>query len=180
LKKYKTKSEAVFNFTENANEGVEEVLEVVEEVIRNPIETISVPFELNENSEKAVESESDKVTLQYLNEIKSSTGAIDANSTETLKETLTVQIFKVFISKKYKTTKQKLWLDIIEASFPSKHDELSLEILFEILNTMPDMKDTLLESKKDEELIKSFFDNKQKKTKKCKKLEKCSSKGQKI
>jgi hypothetical protein len=158
LPKEKTKSEVVFNVTEHANNGVEEVLEVVEKVIHNPIETNSVPFGINENSEKAAELESDEATQQILNEIKSSTGAINANSTETLKDKLTVQSFKVFISKNYTITKQKQWFYVIEISFPSKHDELSLEILSEKLDTFPELKDRLFKSNKDEKLIKSFFD----------------------
>jgi hypothetical protein len=137
----------------------EAVEEAVVEVIHNPIETVSEPIVIYENTEKVEVLESDNTNQQDFEEIKSSNESIQPNSTEIEKETLTVQIFKSFVSKEYKTAKQKLWLEIIETYFPSKHDEISLEMLLDKLYTIPEVKDKLLKAKKDKDSIKSFFES---------------------
>lgn len=165
MQKEETKFEVVEKVAIIADEviveaGIEKaVVEAVEEVIHNPIETVSEPIVIYENTEKAEELESDNSKQQDFEEIKSSTESIQPNSTEIEKETLTVQIFKSFVSKEYKTAKQKLWLELIETYFPSKHDEITLEKLLDKLDTIPEVKDKLLKAKKDKDSIKSFFDS---------------------
>ena len=165
MQKEETKSEVVEYVAVIADEvvveaGIEKALEeAAEEVIHNPVENVSEPIVIYENTEKAEVLESDNTKQQDFEEIKSSTESINANATEIVKETLTVQIFKAFLSKKYKTTKQKLWLELIETYFPSKHDEITLEKLLDRLDTIPEVKDKLLRDKKDKDSIKSFFDS---------------------
>jgi hypothetical protein len=165
MQKEETKSEVVENIAVIADEvvveaGIEKAVEeAVEEVIHNPIETVSEPIVIYENTEKAELLESDKSKQQDFEEIISSTESIQPNLTEIEKETLTVQIFKSFVSKEYKTAKQKLWLELIETYFPSKHDEITLEKLLDKLDTIPEVKEKLLKAKKDKDLIKSFFDS---------------------
>ncbi len=134
----------------------DEVVQViVEEVINKPIETISEPIIIYENNEKI---ESDIVKEHNFEEIKSSTESINANSTEFEKETLTVQIFKAYLTKEQSKAKQKIWFELLDNYFPSKHDEITLENLLDKLDTLTDVKDKLLKAKKDKESIKSFFD----------------------
>jgi len=169
MQKDEAKSEVVENVAVIADEVVveaeiekaveEAVEEAVVEVIHNPIETVSEPIVIYENTEKVEVLESDNTNQQDFEEIKSSNESIQPNSTEIEKETLTVQIFKSFVSKEYKTAKQKLWLEIIETYFPSKHDEISLEMLLDKLYTIPEVKDKLLKAKKDKDSIKSFFES---------------------
>lgn len=165
MQKEETKTEVVENVAVIADEvvveaGIEKALEeAAEEVIHNPIENVSEPIVIYENTEKAEVLESVNNNQQDFEEIKSSTESIVANSTVIEKETLTVQIFKSFLSKEYKTAKQKLWLELIETYFPSKHDEITLEKLLDKLDTIPEVKDKLLKAKKDKDLIKSFFDS---------------------
>lgn len=137
--------------------------EATGKVIHNPIETVSEPIVIYENTEKAEVLDSDNTKQQDFEEIKSSTESIQPNSTEIEKETLTVQIFKSFVSKEYKTAKQKLWLELIETYFPSMHDEITLEKLLDKLDTIPEVKSNLLKAKKDTNSIKSFFDTNNKK-----------------
>ena len=148
----KTKSEEVENIPANTDEVV------LEELIHNRIETVSEPIDINENIEKKEQLERDNSERQNLEKIKSSIEPKDIISTEIVKETLTVQIFKAFLSKEYKAAKQKLWFELIDTYFPRKYDELSLEILLDKLDTLPEVKDKLLKAKKDKETIKSFFD----------------------
>jgi hypothetical protein len=159
IQKEETKSEVVENVAVIADEVIVEagIEKAVEEVIHNPIETVSEPIVIYENTEKAEVLESDNSKQQVFEEIISSTESILPNSTEIEKETLTVQIFKSFVSKEYKVAKQKLWLEFIETYFPSKQDEITLEKLMDILNTNPEVKDKLLKDKKDKDSIKSFF-----------------------
>ncbi len=161
MQKEETKSEVVENIAVIADEVVVEagIEKAVEEVIHNPIETVSEPIVIYENTEKAELLESDKSKQQDFEEIISSTESIQPNLTEIEKETLTVQIFKSFVSKEYKTAKQKLWLELIETYFPSKHDEITLEKLLDKLDTIPEVKEKLLKAKKDKDSIKSFFDS---------------------
>lgn len=160
IQKEETKTEVIEHVAVSADEVIVEagIIKVVEEVIHNPIETVSEPIVIYENTEKVEVLESDNAKQQDFEEIKSSTESIEPNSSEIEKETLTVQIFKSFLSKEYKTTKQKLWLELIETYFPSKHDEITLEKLLDKLDTIPEVKDKLLKAKKDKESIKAFFD----------------------
>ena len=133
----------------------DEVVQViVEEVINKPIETISEPIIIYENNEKI---ESDIVKEHNFEEIKSSTESINANSTEFEKETLTVQIFKAYLTKEQSKAKQKIWFELLDNYFPSKHDEITLEKLLNKLDTIPEVKVNLLKAKKDKDSIKSFF-----------------------
>lgn len=162
MQKEKTKTEVGEHVAVSADEvvveaGIEKA--VVEAVIHNPIEIVSEPIVIYENTEKAKVLESDNTKQQDFEEIKSSTESIEPKSTEIEKETLTVQIFKSFLSKEYKPAKQKLWFEIIDTYFPSKYDEITLEKLLDKLYTIPEVKDKLLKAKKDKDSIKSFFDS---------------------
>lgn len=161
IQKEEIKTKVAENVAVIADEVVEDagIEKAVEEVIHNTIETVSEPIVIYENTEKVEVLESDNANQQVFEKIKSSTDSIDPNAIELAKETLTVQIFKAFLSKEYKTTKQKLWLEVIETYFPSKHDEITLEKLLDKLDTIPEVKDKLLKAKKDKESIKSFFDS---------------------
>ena len=83
MQKEETKTEVVQNIAENADEVV---VEEVEEVIHNPVETVSEPIVIYEQTEKVEGLESDNANQQVFEEIKSSTESIDANSTEIVKE----------------------------------------------------------------------------------------------
>jgi hypothetical protein len=165
MQKEETKSEVVENVAVIADEviveaGIEKAVEeAVEEVIHNPIETVSEPIVIYENTEKAEELESDNSKQQDFEEIKSSTESIQPNSTEIEKEPLTVQIFKAFLSKAQSKAKQNIWFELLDNYFPSKHDEITLEKLLDKLDTIPEVKDKLLKAKKDKDSIKSFFDS---------------------
>lgn len=132
--------------------------EAVGKVIHNPIETVSEPIVIYENTEEDV-LERDNAKQQDFEEIKSSTESIKADSTEIEKEMPSVQIFKSFIIKEQSKPKQKIWFDLLDSYFPSKHDEITLEQLLDKLDTIPEVKDKLLKTKKDRESIKSFFDS---------------------
>lgn len=160
MQKEETKTEVSEHVAVSADKEIVEagIIKAVEEVIHNPIENVFEPIVIYDNNEKEEVLESDKANHQVIEEIKSSTESIVANSTEIEKETLTVQIFKAFLSKEYKTAKQKLWIELIETYFPSKHDEITLEKLLDKLDNIPEIKDKLLRAKKDKDLIKTFFD----------------------
>ncbi len=164
MQKEETKSEVSENVAIIADEVVEEteidkaVVEAVEEVIHNPIETVSEPIVIYENTEKAEVLGSDNANQQVIEEIKSSTESIVANSSEIEKETLTVQIFKAYLTKEQSKAKQKIWFELLDNYFPSKHDEITLEKLLDKLDTIPEVKDKLLKPK-DRVIIKSIFDS---------------------
>lgn len=126
-----TKAEVGDNFSVSTdkvtlNAGIENsVQEPVVEAIHNPIEIVSEPIVIYDNSEK---------------------------------ETLTVQIFKSYLTKEQSKPKQKIWFDLLDTYFPSKYDEITLEKLLDKLDSIPEVKDKLLKAKKDKESIKSFFD----------------------
>lgn len=129
-----------------------------EEEFHNPIETVSEPIVIYDNTEKVEVLESDNTKHQYFEGIKSSIESIKPNLSEIKKETLTVKIFKSFLSKEYKPTKQKLWFQFLDNYFPINHDEITLEKLLDKLDTIQEVKDKLLKAKKDKVSIKSFFD----------------------
>jgi hypothetical protein len=133
--------------------------EATGKVIHNPIETVSEPIVIYENTVKEDVLKSDNAKQQDFEEIKSSTESIKADSTEFEKEMPSVQIFKLFITKEQSKPKQKIWFDLLDSYFPSKHDEITLEKLLDKLDTIPEVKDKLLKTKKDREIIKSFFDS---------------------
>ena len=165
MQKDEAKSEVVENVAVIADEVVVEaeiekaVEEAVVEVIHNPIETVSEPIVIYENTEKVEVLESDNTKQQDFEEIKSSNESIEPNSTEIEKETLTVQIFKAYLTKEQSKAKQKIWFELLDNYFPSKHDEITLEKLLDKLDTIPEVKDKLLKAKKDKDLIKSIFDS---------------------
>jgi hypothetical protein len=139
--------------------GIEKAVEeAVVEVIHNPIETVSEPIVIYENTEKAEVLGSDNAKQQDFEEIKFSTESIVANSTEIEKETLTVQIFKAFLSNAQSKAKQNIWFELLDNYFPDKNDEITLESLLDKLDSLPEVKAKLLKAKKDKESIKSFFD----------------------
>ena len=164
MQKEETKTEVVEYVAVIADEvvveaGIEKAEEeTAEEVIHNPIENVSEPVVVYEYTEKEEVLESDNTKQQDFEEIKSSTESIEPKSSEIEKETLTVQIFKSFLSKEYKPAKQKLWFEIIDTYFPSKYDEITLEKLLDKLDTIPDVKDKLLKPK-DRAFIRSIFDS---------------------
>lgn len=160
MQKEETKSEVVENVAVIAGEVVVEagIEKAVEEVIHNPIETVSEPIVIYENTEKAEVLESDNTKQQDFEEIKSSTESKQPNSTEIEKETLTVQIFKAYLTKEQSKAKQKIWFELLDNYFPSKHDEITLEKLLDKLDTIPDVKDKLLKPK-DRAFIRSIFDS---------------------
>ena len=151
--KEETKIEAGKNVAINADEVV------VEQVIHNPVEIVSEPIVIYENTEKANVLESDNAKQQVFEKIKSSIDSIEPNSTEIEKETLTVEIFKVYLTKEQSKPKQKLWFELLDKYFPSKHDEITLPNLADILDNQPEVKDKLLKAKQDQKSIKSFFDS---------------------
>jgi hypothetical protein len=156
IQKEEIKSEVDENVAVSSEDEV--VKAFVEEVIQKPVEAISEPIIIYENNEKIEISESDNSKEHDFEEIKSSTNPIQANSTEIEKETLTIQIFKAYLIKEQSKAKQKIWFELLDNYFPSKHDEITLENLLDKLDTLPDVKDKLLKAKKDKESIKSFFD----------------------
>lgn len=137
-------------------EGIEKALE---EVIHNTIENVSEPIVIYKNTEKVEVLESDNAKQQDFEKIKSSTEPIVPNSTEIEKELLTVQIFKAYLTKVQSKPKQKIWFELLDTYFPSKHDEITLEKLLDKLDSIPEVKDKLLKAKKDRDSIKSFFDS---------------------
>lgn len=142
------------------NAGIENsVEEPVVEAIHNPIETVSEPIVIYENTEKVEVLETVNTEQQDFEKIKSSTESIDSISSEIEKETLTVQIFKAYLTKVQSKPKQKIWFELLETYFPSKYDEITLEKLLDKLDSIPEVKDKLLKAKKDKESIKSFFDS---------------------
>lgn len=164
MQKEETKTEVVEHVSVSADEVIldadieNSVEEPEEEAIHNPIETVSEPIVIYDNSEKVEVLESDNTEQQDFEKIKSSTESRDPNSTEIEKELLTVQIFKAYLTKEQSKPKQKIWFEFLDTYFPSKHDEITLEKLLDKLDTIPEVKDKLLKAKKDKESIKSFFD----------------------
>lgn len=165
MQKEETKSEVVEYVAVIADEvvveaGIEKALEeAAEEVIHNPIENVSEPIVMYENTEKAEVLASDNTKQTDFEEIKSLTESIEPKSTEIEKETLTVQIFKAYLTKEQSKQKQKIWFELLDTYFPSKHDEITLEKLLDKLDSIPEVKDKLLKTKKDRDSIKSFFDS---------------------
>jgi hypothetical protein len=165
MQKEETKSEVVEYVAVIADEvvveaGIEKALEeAAEEVIHIPIENVSEPIVIYENTEKAEVLASDNTKQTDFEEIKSSTESIEPKSTEIEKETLTVQIFKAYLTKEQSKPKQKIWFELLDTYFPSKHDEITLEKLLDKLDSIPEVKDKLLKAKKDRDSIKSFFDS---------------------
>jgi hypothetical protein len=165
MQKEETKSEVVEYVAVIADEvvveaGIEKALEeAAEEVIHIPIENVSEPIVIYENTEKAAVLASDNTKQTDFEEIKSSTESIEPKSTEIEKETLTVQIFKAYLTKEQSKPKQKIWFELLDTYFPSKHDEITLEKLLDKLDSIPEVKDKLLKAKKDRDSIKSFFDS---------------------
>jgi hypothetical protein len=164
MQREETKTEVNENISVSADEVildagiVNSVEEPGEKAIHNPIKTVSEPIVIYYNSEKVEVLESDNTKQQDFEKIKSSTDSIDPNSTKIEKETLTVQIFKAYLTKEQSKPKQKIWFELLDTYFPSKHDEITLEKLLDKLDIIPEIKDKLLKSKKDKETIKSFFD----------------------
>jgi hypothetical protein len=163
MNKEETKTEVVENVVESEEKVVakemlvEGIGEAVKELIQNPIETVSEPVIRYENTEKAEVLGSDNAEQLVIEEFKSSIEPTQDNSTESGKETLTVLIFKEFLTKEQSKAKQKIWFELIDNYFPSKHDEITLENIKDKLATLPDVKDKLLKAKKDRESIESFF-----------------------
>jgi hypothetical protein len=142
------------------NAGIENSVEApVVKAIHNPIETVSEPIVIYENTEKVEVLESVINEQKDFEKIKSSTESIEPKSTEIEKETLTVQIFKAYLTKEQSKPKQKIWFELLDTYFPSKHDEITLEKLLDKLDSIPEVKDKLLKAKKDRDSIKSFFDS---------------------
>jgi hypothetical protein len=155
--KEESKHEVVLHDSVNNIAPMEKIGIVVDEVIQVPIQKLSDQSESIDNCSNIVESEIAQSLQDNLNETKSSTEDKEAYLKEKQMEKLTVLDFKVFLSNEFNKNKQKMWFDIIAKSFSDTQIELTQEILFEKLNSEPHIMSTLLKSKKDEELIKSFF-----------------------
>lgn len=129
------------------------------EVINNTLENVSEPINIYENQVNEVPLEISKKSKKVLFEIKSDIDSIRTNEMTFEKEAPIIQNFKLYILKEQKSkTKQKNWFEFLDYHFPSKHDEFTLEILLEKMNTLTESKKNVLINKKDNELIKSFFD----------------------
>jgi hypothetical protein len=153
----KLKEDTKIVLNENAGESADEV--VVEEVDQNPVDSISEPIFNYENTGKVELSEIDKNTEVDIVEVKNEIEPFEVNKKVHEKETLTVQIFKAFLTKEQSKPKQKIWFELLDSYFPSRHDEITLESILDKLDTTPEVKNQLLKAKKDKESIKSFFDS---------------------
>lgn len=132
---------------------------VIKEVIIDSVENVSEPIVIYEQIEKEVLSESDNSPKADIVESIKETELNKPIVTESEKEPLTVQIFKSHLTKEQSKPKQKMWFELLDTYFPSKHDEINLEKLLDKLDTLPEIKDKLLKAKKDKDSIKSFFDS---------------------
>ncbi len=130
----------------------------VEEVIHTPAEIVSKPIVIYDNTENATDSEIEK-TKEFNVDFKTDKEPLASIVTESERETLTVQIFKTYLTKEQSKPKQKIWFELLDNFFPIKHDEITLESLLDKLDAIQDIKDKLLKTKKDRESIKSFFDS---------------------
>jgi hypothetical protein len=137
------------------------IVKTEETILTKPIETVSEPivvYEVNEPQttvdNKRINMKDEKAQLEE--QIINVAEEISRISTE--RELLTVQIFRSYLSKEQTKPKQKIWFDLLEQFFPNKYEEISLESLLDKLDTIPEVKDKLLKTKKDKESIKAFFD----------------------
>lgn len=129
-----------------------------EESKKEEVENISEPVVIYEHIENEVVSESDKSLKDDFVEIKNETEPIVSKETKVEKEPLSVQIFKMYLTKEQSKAKQKIWFELLDTYFPSKHEEITLEKLLDKLDTIPEIKEKLLKAKKDKDSLKSFFD----------------------
>jgi len=156
LNQVKFKEESKFEEVENALVKSSEI--AVDEIIKYPIENVSESIVIHEHQENEGVLEIDKDTKLDLAEIKNETEPIEPNEAELAKEALTVQIFKVYLTKEQSKPKQKIWFELLDTYFPIKLDEITLANLLDKLDSLPEVKDKLLKAKKDKESLKAFFD----------------------
>ena len=149
----KLKEDTKIEVYENTGKIANEV--VVAEVVQKPVDSVSEPIVIYDNTEKVELSKNDKNTEVDFIEVQNETKSDAVNEAVREKRMLTVQIFKGFIANEQSKPKQKKWFDLLDSYFPSEHDEIT----FESLLAAPEMKDKLLKAKKDKESIKSFFDS---------------------
>jgi hypothetical protein len=124
------------------------------------IETITEtgPNVLHENVGEDELAKNEKSTIDDYANVNKESEIDNLEGLTLVKEILTVQNFKVFLSKEQTKTKQKMWYDFLDIYFPNKYDEITLENIVDILDRIPEVKVKLLKTKKDEFSIKSFFD----------------------
>lgn len=158
------KRDSTINFPDPSIEKktIKGVIEKIEEpIITNPIETFTeaiVIYEVNEpqtkDDKETINIKDDKAQQeeQIINVDKELEEKLSKN------ELLTVHVFRSYLSKEQTKPKQKIWFDLLEKFFPSRHEEISLESLLDKLDTVPEVKDKILKAPKDKKAIKAFFD----------------------
>lgn len=127
--------------------------------VPSSVENVSEPIVIYEVIAKQEVQENDK-SIDY-NEIKNDLkriDPIDQNDAVSDKESLTVQVFRSYLSNEVAKAKQKIWFQFLDYFFPIKNEELSFENLEKLLDTKPEVKEKLLKTKKEKELLKAFFD----------------------
>ena len=147
-----TESEAVEIFP---NEPIEKTKEAV---ITNSNEKISEPIIIYDVNEPKTKTDKVKLNIKdpiLLQEEKNINGADILKEKSTERELLTVQVFRNYL---LKNPKQKIWLEVLDQFFPNKYEEISLESLLDKLDTVPEVKDKILNTPKVKKLIKAFFD----------------------
>lgn len=107
--------------------------------------------EIQEN-EKSIDNNSVKIDLN-------SNDLVEQNETVSNKDSLTVQVFKSYLTSEIAKTRQKNWFQFLDLYFPTNNEILSYETLEKILDGKPEMKEMLFKVKKDKELIITFFDS---------------------
>jgi hypothetical protein len=150
-----TESEAVGIFP---NEPIEKTKEVV---ITNSNEKISEPIIIYDVNEPKTKTYKVKLNIKdsiLLKEEQNINGEDILKEKSTERELLTVQVFRNYLLKELKNPKQKIWLEVLDQFFPSKYEEISLESLLDKLDTVPEVKDKILNTSKDRKPIKAFFD----------------------
>jgi hypothetical protein len=152
----KQQAESQMEVVEDVSVNSSEIVD--ESAINSPIENVSEPIVISEQLENTVDLESDKNKQEAFGEIETTNDSIESPEQEPEKATLTVLIFKTYLTKEQSKPKQKIWFELLDNYFPGKHDEITLESLLDKLDTLPEVKAKLLKAKKDKESIKSFFD----------------------
>ncbi len=132
-----------------------------ETIIEKPIETVAeqiVIYEVNDPHSIEKTDEINKTDIIPKQEVQSTIVIDDLEMKSGIREMVTVQLFRSYLSKEQKNPKQKIWFDLLEHYFPNKYEEISLESLLYKLDIVPEVKDKILKTGKDKELIKAFFD----------------------
>lgn len=148
--------------------GVDETIpndpiEKTEETINaKSIETVAEPIVIYEVNEPQTQDENDltnnsATNTQHEEQSKNNKEELVEKSSD--KELLTVQIFRNYLIKGQTEPKQKIWFELLDQFFPIKYDEILLESLLDKIDTVPEVKDKLLKTKKDRKSIKAFFDS---------------------